>query len=159
MPDPDSEWISDEEWATIVRRVPIVSVDLVVSFDDHLILGRRRNEPAKGEWFVPGGRVHKHERLTEAVHRVARTELGVEVTIAERLGVYEHFYEAADVADADGKHYVANGFVVRATDDPTAADGQHSDLRAFEETPEDLHPYVVQYLQDAESIPTTTSSL
>lgn len=154
MPEPgrgDRGWIPNEVWAAIVRHVPIVSVDLVVSFDGQVVLGKRRNEPAKGEWFVPGGRVHKHERLVEAVHRVAQAELGVEVTITECLGVYEHFYETADVADADGKHYVANGFVVRATDDPTAADGQHSDLRAFAEVPEDLHPYVAQYLQDAES--------
>jgi colanic acid biosynthesis protein WcaH len=63
-----------------VTSVPLVSVDLVVRHDGGAVLGRRQNEPAKGEWFVPGGRVHKDERLTDAVHRVARTELGSDVT-------------------------------------------------------------------------------
>ena len=145
----EREWIPDEEWTTIVRHAPVVSVDLVVSFENEIVLGKRRNEPAKGEWFVPGGRVRKHERLADAVHRVARTELGVGVEIGASLGAYQHFYETADVADIGGKHYVANGFVVRATSDPIAADGQHSDLRTFAEVPADLHPYVAQYLQDA----------
>ena len=145
----EREWIPNEEWETIVRHVPIVSVDLVVRFENRVILGERENEPAKGEWFVPGGRVNKHEQLTDAVHRVARTELGVGVEIETSLGAYQHFYEIADVAGVGGKHYVANGFVVRAGSDPTAADGQHSDLRAFAAVPADLHPYVAQYLQDA----------
>ncbi|QIO20876.1 NUDIX domain-containing protein [Haloarcula sp. JP-L23] len=73
--------IPDEEWKTIVQSVPLVSVDLVVRTGEGIVLLKRTNEPAKGEWFVPGGRVRKGERLREAVHRVARTELGVDVTI------------------------------------------------------------------------------
>lgn len=68
---PSHDRIPDRVWETIVRNVPIVSVDLVVRSPDGVILTKRMNEPAKGEWFVPGGRVHKHERLTDAVHRVA----------------------------------------------------------------------------------------
>lgn len=82
----DERPVSDEDWATVVRNVPLVSVDLVVETDDGVVLGKRENNPAKGEWFVPGGRVRKHERLTDAVHRVAREELGVEVSIERRLG-------------------------------------------------------------------------
>lgn len=147
-----SEWISDDEWATIVRHVPIVSVDLVVECDEGIVLGKRQNEPAKGEWFVPGGRVHKHETLREAVHRVADEELGIEVKIVEQLGAYEHFYETADVSDAGGKHYLANGFVVEATSYPSKSDAQHSELRMFEELPSDLHKYTQNYLVDASSV-------
>jgi colanic acid biosynthesis protein WcaH len=94
--------IPDDEWATVVRSVPIVSVDLVVVHEGRVALGKRHNEPAKGEWFVPGGRVHKHERLTDAVHRVAEAELGLGVAIERRLGVYEHFYGVADVEGPTG---------------------------------------------------------
>ena len=53
------EWIPDDGWRTIGRNVPVVSVDLLVLTDDGVVLAKRTNEPAKGEWFVPGGRVRK----------------------------------------------------------------------------------------------------
>ena len=140
----------DETWETVVRSVPLVSVDLVVHYDGGVVLGKRTNEPAKGEWFVPGGTVRKHESLEDAVQRVANEELGVGVTIERRLGVYEHVYDVADIEDAGGKHYVPIGFEVRAESDSLDPDDQHADLQVFEPPFEiDLHPYVRQYLEDA----------
>ncbi|QCC52200.1 NUDIX domain-containing protein [Halapricum salinum] len=145
-----SPYLSDETWETVVRSVPLVSVDLVVHYDGGVILGKRTNEPAKGEWFVPGGTVRKHESLEDAVQRVANEELGVGVTIERRLGVYEHVYDVADIEDAGGKHYVPIGFEVRAESDSLDPDDQHADLQVFEPPFEiDLHPYVRQYLEDA----------
>ncbi|MFB6179086.1 MAG: GDP-mannose mannosyl hydrolase [Halorientalis sp.] len=144
--------IPDEAWATIVENVPLVSVDLVVETEEGVVLGKRENEPAKGEWFVPGGTVHKHEQLTEAVHRVAGDELGIPVTIERQLGVYEHFYDVADVAEAGGKHYVPIGYHVRpAGEVDLRADDQHGALEVFAEpfADLDLHPYVEAYLVDA----------
>jgi colanic acid biosynthesis protein WcaH len=159
-------YVADEDWATVVRNVPIVSVDLVVlapttssagasaSADTDewgVVLAKRENEPARGEWFVPGGRVHKGERLTEAVQRVARAELGTGVTVERELGVYEHFYETADVEDAGGKHYVPTAYVVRTTDGSFELDDQHSAVRVYSPAtlPEDVHPYTAAYLEDA----------
>jgi len=145
-----SPYLPEETWETVVRSVPLVSVDLVVHHDGGVVLGKRTNEPAKGEWFVPGGTVHKHERLEDAVYRIAQDELGVDVTIDRRLGVYEHFYEVADVEDADGKHYVPIGFEVTSESETLAPDDQHADLRVFEPPIEiELHPYVREYLGDA----------
>ena len=144
------EWVSDEDWEAIVSNAPIVSVDLVVLTPDGIVLGRRENEPAKGMWFVPGGRVQKGEQLNNAALRVAREELGVDVDIRERLGVYEHLYEASDVPDAGGKHYVPVGFVVETDTTTFETDDQHSALRVFpiKDLP-DLHEYVKEYLCDA----------
>jgi colanic acid biosynthesis protein WcaH len=142
--------IPQDDWERIVEHVPLVSVDLVVHHGDGVVLGKRTNEPAKGEWFVPGGRVRKHEPLEEAVHRVAREELGVDVTVEGRLGVSEHFYDVADVADADGKHHVPVGFEVSTRGGELRPDDQHGEIRQF--TPPfafDLHPYVSAYLTDA----------
>jgi len=52
-------WISEKEWRIIVQNIPVVSVDLIVLHKGGVVLGKRCNEPAKGEWFVPGGRVRK----------------------------------------------------------------------------------------------------
>jgi|AntRauTorcE11898_2_1112593.scaffolds.fasta_scaffold99196_1 colanic acid biosynthesis protein WcaH len=153
---PKHDRIPDDEWETVVRNVPIVSIDLVVRSADGIVLGKRTNEPAKGEWFVPGGRVHKHERLVEAARRVASEELGVDVEVVETLGAYEHLYHEAELDDVGGKHYLANGFVVE-TDaglDEMTLDDQHGGLRAFApaDLPPDLHEYAAAYLHDADAV-------
>jgi colanic acid biosynthesis protein WcaH len=143
------DWIPDEEWEIVVRNVPIVSVDLLVRTPAGLLLLERTNRPARGEWFVPGGRVRKGERLVEAVHRVAREELGVEVEIEASLGAYEHLYDDAETPDAGGKHYLANGFLVRTDATEFDLDDQHGAARIFETLPGDLHPYVRAYVEAA----------
>jgi len=145
----DPGHIPNEDWETVVRSVPIVSVDLVVVTDDGVVLTKRTNNPAKGEWFVPGGRVRKGERLREAVHRVAKEELDVTVTIEQSLGTYEHFYETAELDGVGGKHYVPHGFVVRTESDSFTLDAQHDTVDVFDELPTDLHEYVDAYLEDA----------
>lgn len=147
-----AEWIPADEWRTIVSNVPIVSVDLLVRTDEGLLLGKRTNEPARGDWFPPGGRVRKGETRTEAVHRVARTELGVEVEVVESLGAFEHLYDTADVADAGGKHYLANGYVVDLVGGDVTLDDQHEQIRAFETLPEGLHDYVSAYVEASDLV-------
>ena len=154
----DDTWISANDWETIVASVPIVSVDLVISHDGGVLLGRRTNEPAKGYWFVPGGRVYKGETRREAAHRVAREELGVEVEIVESLGPFEHRYDTADVPGVDSKHYLANGYVVEIVDGEAVVDSglesddQHEAVRVFRDPPEPCHEYVRDYVETAETV-------
>ena len=83
------------DFESVVRLTPLVAIDLIVrSPDGRVLLGRRNHEPAKGSFFVPGGRITKNETLAAAFKRISRAEIGVEKTIeaARFLGVYEHFY-------------------------------------------------------------------
>ncbi|WP_251328451.1 GDP-mannose mannosyl hydrolase [Haloplanus pelagicus] len=141
--------IPEDAWRTVVRNVPIVSVDLIVRHDGGVVLGKRENRPGRGEWFVPGGRVLKDEAIDDAIDRVAREELGVAVDVEERLGVYEHFWERSEFDDVPTKHYLVVGVVVRPRSDAFVADDQHAELRIFEAPFPDLHPYVEAYLRDA----------
>lgn len=143
----DERPISPDEWRIIVSNVPLVSVDLVVRHAGGIVLGKRINPPAKGEWFVPGGTVLKNESLTDAVHRVAKEELGTGVRVDRSLGVYEHFYDTSEIDGVDSKHYLANAFVVTTDDVELTADDQHTELAVFRPPyPEQLHPYVKRYL-------------
>jgi colanic acid biosynthesis protein WcaH len=141
--------IPEATWRSIVRHVPIVAVDLVVRHAGGVVLGRRENPPARGEWFVPGGRVWKDETIEAAIHRVARAELGVDVRVERRLGVYDHHWQESEFDDVATKHYVPVGVVVRPRADALAPDEQHAELRVFEPPFPDLHPYVEDYLRDA----------
>ena len=62
----------------VVRSAPLVSIDLIARRPDGaVLLGYRRNRPAQGFWFVPGGRILKGERMAEALVRIVRRELGL----------------------------------------------------------------------------------
>jgi colanic acid biosynthesis protein WcaH len=82
---------------------------IVRSADGRVLLGRRNYEPAKGCFFVPGGRITKNETLAAAFSRISLAELGAEKKIREArfLGVFEHFYPTNRLERAGfGTHYV-----------------------------------------------------
>ena len=71
-------WLDEGEFVSAVNALPLVSVDLVVlNATGQMLLGLRRNAPARGWWFTPGGRVRKNEPFEECLQRVAMTELGL----------------------------------------------------------------------------------
>lgn len=146
-----TDWIPVDEWASIVRNVPIPSVDLVVIHNNGIVLAKRTNEPAKGEWFVPGGRILKNEAMEEAVHRIAEQELGVSVEIIENLGAFDHFYDVSDI-DGTSKHYVAHGYVVKTQEVELSTDDQHSELKVFNSIPPYFHNHIIAYLEAADTI-------
>ena len=148
----DDHWIPTDEWKTIVANLPIVSVDLVIRRDEGVLLGRRTNDPAKGYWFVPGGRVLKGESRRDAVHRIASEEIGVDVEIVESLGAFEHRYETSDVAGVDSKQYLANGYVVDVVNGEITPDDQHDAFRVFRSPPEPCHEYVRAYVEAASTV-------
>lgn len=112
------QWLPPADFNCIVRLTPLVAIDLVVrSPGGRVLVGRRNNEPAKGDFFVPGGRVTKNETLAAAFRRMSLAELGVEQTIeqARFLGVYEHFYDTNNLEQPGfGTHYVTLAYEMAA---------------------------------------------
>lgn len=72
------------------------------------MVGLRKNPPAKGTYFVPGGRVYKRENLQKAQKRIMMDELGVELTNVKFHGIYEHYYPNENPSGVNGIdiHYV-----------------------------------------------------
>jgi len=109
-----------EEFLEVVERTPLVSIDLIVRRrDGQVLLGRRTNEPAKGCWFVPGGRIHKNELLADAFRRICEAELGKPFAIAdaEFRGVFEHHYPTNFAEKpGTGTHYVVLAYELHADD-------------------------------------------
>jgi ADP-ribose pyrophosphatase YjhB (NUDIX family) len=72
---------------TTADRVPCVGA--VVVHEGRLLLVRRGQEPGKGLWSVPGGRVEAGESLAEACVREVREETGVDVVAGDVVGRLE----------------------------------------------------------------------
>ena len=68
---------------------PIVGVGAVIVKEGRAIIVRRANEPYKGEWSIPGGRVELGESLRDAVCREMREETGLEVEVGALIDVFE----------------------------------------------------------------------
>jgi colanic acid biosynthesis protein WcaH len=142
------EFIPEATFATCLNNMPQPCVDLVVEYEGGILLTRRQNEPAKGEWFWPGSRLYKGERLDDAAVRVAREELGLDPVAVERLGVSEHFWEASAIEGVDTRHTIPTVYrVVPEGDQSIALDSQHDDYRVVTEPPEDANRYVVEYFE------------
>ena len=79
-------FLSTQDFATVVRSTPLVSIDLIVeNAQGEYLLGKRTNRPAQGFWFVPGGRVQKDETLADAFARLTQAELGLSLPISAGL--------------------------------------------------------------------------
>ncbi|MHC5074389.1 MAG: NUDIX domain-containing protein, partial [Planctomycetota bacterium] len=102
--------IKDDEFINVIKLTPLVSIDLLIkNADGKYLLGLRENEPAGNYWFVPGGRIKKDERISDAFKRITLDELHQEANIekARFLGVFEHIYKTNYACAAGfGTHYV-----------------------------------------------------
>jgi len=67
---------------------PSVAVDGVLIKGDKILLIKRKNEPFKGRWALPGGFVEYGETVEEAVLREFEEEVGLRARIKKLLGVY-----------------------------------------------------------------------
>lgn len=111
-------WLPDQVFKTVISSTPLISIDLVVLNEkDEVLLGKRLNAPAKGYWFVPGGRVQKNETLDQAFQRLLKEELGIGSGMtradAKFLGVFEHFYDDNVFDQSASTHYVVLAYKIQ----------------------------------------------
>ncbi|MDA7754888.1 NUDIX domain-containing protein [Pseudomonadales bacterium] len=101
--------LEKEIFKTIVKNTPLVSIDLCIVWDGKILLGKRKNDPLKGFFFTPGGRILKNEVHIDCLKRVASSELGLiidDIRQAKLMGVWDHFYANSIFGDEVSTHYV-----------------------------------------------------
>lgn len=57
-----------------------------------VLLGKRKINPAKGAWDIPGGFLELGEHPEDGLRREIREELGVEIKIKKLLGIFMDTY-------------------------------------------------------------------
>jgi len=149
--------LEPDAFLAVVRDTPLVAIDLLVRDNQgRLLMGLRANEPARGCWFVPGGRILKDETLEQAFARITESELGtpMERGDARLVGVYTHRYDT-NFAGAPGvsTHYVVLAHELAAsrlrTELPST---QHARYRWWTEDDarqsDEVHPNNLPYFAD-----------
>lgn len=128
--------LDSEIFQTVIENAPLVSIDLCIVCDGSLLLGLRNNEPLKGVWFTPGGRILKNEAWTESLKRIALSELGLQVDGSEHfrlMGVWDHFYENSVISESISTHYVNLPHYMRIERLPDLKlDNQHNEMAWFD---------------------------
>lgn len=85
-------------WKAIHAVVPIPAVEVIVTKTGRdFLLTNRKDEDWDG-WHIPGGYMHYRESIPDACLRVAKKELGIDVTFNKFIDAFmwpDHPYSSA----------------------------------------------------------------
>ena len=130
--------IPTDFYRKIVDVIPILCVDVVIRDKDRFLLVKRANEPVRGRWWVPGGRVLKGETITTAAKRKMKEELGINVKLLEPLGYYEKHFKKNEFGLESGIHTVSIVVLAKLLSSEIKLDNQSSAWRFSKSLPRDF---------------------
>ena len=148
----NANYLDNEKFLEVIDRVPLVSLDLIINdSQNRILMGKRTNAPAKGKWFVPGGRIYKNETLDCAFERICLAEIGIRHSLnqAKLVGAFTHIYNT-NIFEAQGvsTHYVVLGYQFNMdTKISLEKNEQHAHFKWFSKNDidEDIHENSLEY--------------
>jgi 8-oxo-dGTP diphosphatase len=106
---------------------PLVGVGALIICKDKMLLEKRRNEPGKGKWSIPGGLVELGEDIEQTVIREVKEETGLEVEKPELIDVVDQVS-----LDENGKvryHFIIIDYFVKLKGGTLKAASDAAELR------------------------------
>lgn len=90
-----------------VRYFPLPSVSVAVQNEaGEILFVRRKNNPAKGEWWLPGGRIMNGETVARALDRILRDETGLTAAVVAISSEYsEELWDTSQFDAEDWQRY------------------------------------------------------
>jgi colanic acid biosynthesis protein WcaH len=132
----EADFIPDALFEEIRKCLPIVSVEALIVIDGALLFLRRNNEPVKGEWWFPGGRIRKGESLQEALRREINEETGLQISDHGLINVYSRVFPA--------RHDITIAYLCRCKQGKVVLNGEHSEFGLFKKMPAGLHSCLLE---------------
>lgn len=144
-----TNFIPQEFYNQILENMPIACVDIAIVAEGAVLLVKRNDAPAKGEWWLPGGRVRKGEMMKETAARKAREEVGIECHVGPIVHTAETIFP--DGPDGIPVHSINACFFLYPVnkDFKVNLDNHHEETKWINSIPEGLHPYVKHCLHGA----------
>lgn len=109
---------------------PIVGVGAVVLCDGKVLLEKRRNDPGKGQWSIPGGLIELGEKTKMALVREVKEETGLDVQVLNLIDVFDNLE-----FDDEGRlryHFVIIDYLAKLKTGTLKASSDAEDLRWVE---------------------------
>ncbi len=136
--------MSPEEFRAIYSKVPRLCVEVIIKTEEGYLLTKRAMPPCEGQWHLPGGTVLYKETLEQALKRVARAELGVDITSQKFLG-YMEFLKVEEHQGFD--HPISLGFLCTPEHTNFTLDAQASEYAFFKELPKNTLKEQKEFLE------------
>lgn len=78
----------------LLDNFPISCVDIVLENNEKFLLLKRKEKPAQGEYWFPGGRLYKGETLVDCIKRKLKEEVNIEeYELIEQIGAFETIFD------------------------------------------------------------------
>lgn len=106
---------------------PIVGVGAVIIKSGMILLEKRKNEPGKGKWSIPGGVVEVGEELQQALKREVKEETGLNAASCSLIDVVDSI--SLDEKGAVKFHFVIIDYFVRTEEGFPQAASDADELR------------------------------
>lgn len=104
-----------------------MGVGALIIHDGRILLERRRNQPGRGQWSIPGGLVELGEAAEQTVLREVKEETGLEVEKPEHVDVVDNVQ-----LDEEGRvkyHFVIIDYLVKLKAGKLRAASDAAELR------------------------------
>ncbi len=133
--------IPDALYKQIERYLPIVSVEALISINGAFLFLRRNNQPARGEWWLPGGRIRKGESFEKALRREIKEETGLGISDYKLINVYSRIFPE--------RHDITIAYLCKCIEGKIRLNDEHSEYQLFSDVPADLNPYLIRVIEDS----------
>ena len=128
--------LTKEEFDSIYSRVPRLTIEIIVKDERGVLLTLRSIEPCIGKWHLPGGSVWYGEMINDAVARVAKKEIGINVKNSEMIGIIEYpDHVESGYGDPRGL-----AFLITDYDGEIQPDEEADKIDWFRQIPKQMHP-------------------
>lgn len=133
----------------VIENTVLSCVDILVIYQDKYLIVKRKEEPAKNDWWFPGSRVLHSEKMSDAAIRTCKSEVGLEVMPKRIIGVEETIFETGKYDKPT--HSINVVYLVESYSNDVKLDNNHSEFKWLHvsKIPDYLPKYIKDFVETA----------